>query len=416
MENHCNGCTGTWRWRKTGFKAAFWTGNGNSGHIIFRFLEQVPSFTRRFGLCRNWKRYIEAVTIFATVMELMLGQTRIYLDHAATTPVIPAAREAMADAMVRFANPSSPHQEGRAARAALEDARKRIAAALGWDGEVILTSGASEAIAIGLRGTDAMATSVEHDAVLAVAGPVCLPVTGDGYVDVQAIKSSARFAVQSVNNETGVIQGMEEIGDAVRDAGGILFADCSQSAGKLPLPYADLISVSAHKLGGPPGMGALLTRNLGLLSPTGGQEQGYRRGTENLPAAIGFAVALEAGFEWMENATRLRRMLETAIVDSGGIVVAPASNRLGTIGSYRMPGVAASSQLINFDMAGIAVSAGSACSSGTLKTSHVLSAMGWDTKSASEVIRVSFGSDTNESDIARFIEVWRSIATRVKAA
>jgi cysteine desulfurase len=349
-------------------------------------------------------------------MELMPGQTRIYLDHAATTPVIPAAREAMADAMLRWANPSSPHHEGRVARAMLEAGRQRIAAALDWDGEVILMSGASEAIAIGLRGTEAIATSVEHDAVLAVAGPVGLPVMDDGYVDVEVIKGSARFAVQSVNNETGVIQPMEQIGHAVRDAGGILFADCSQSAGKLQLPDADLISVSAHKLGGPPGMGALLTRNLGLLAPTGGQEQGYRRGTENLPAVIGFAVALEAGFGWMENAARLRRMLETAIVDSGGVVVAPASNRLATIGSYRMPGVAASSQLINFDMAGIAVSAGSACSSGTLKTSHVLSAMGWDTKSASEVIRVSFGPETNDADIARFIEVWRSIATRAKAA
>ncbi|MFN3619796.1 cysteine desulfurase family protein [Sphingorhabdus sp.] len=346
----------------------------------------------------------------------MPNQKRIYLDHAATTPIIPAAREAMADAMLRWANPSSPHQEGRAARFALEDARSRIALALNWDGEVILTSGASEAIALGLRSTAAVASSVEHDAVLAVAGPSRAPVTGDGYVDINTITGNCRFAVQSVNNETGVIQTMEDIAKAVREVGGILFADCSQSAGKLQLPDADMIAVSAHKLGGPPGMGALLVRNLGLLSPTGGQEQGYRRGTENLPATIGFAAALEAGFSWMENAARLRKMLEDALVDSGGEVVAAKSNRLATIGSYRMPGVAASSQLINFDMAGIAVSAGSACSSGTLKTSHVLSAMGWDKKSASEVIRVSFGPDTVESDIMRFLEVWRSIATRAKAA
>ena len=364
----------------------------------------------------NWKRYIEAVTIFATVMETMPDQTRIYLDHAATTPVIPAARAAMADAMMRWANPSSPHQEGRAARAALEDARRRIAAALDWDGEVILTSGASEAIALGLRGTAAVASSVEHDAVLAVVGPERLPVTDDGYVEDGAITGQRRFAIQTVNNETGVIQPMAEIATAVRDVGGILFADCSQSAGKLPLPDADLIAISAHKLGGPPGMGALLVRNLGLLSPTGGQEQGYRRGTENLPAVMGFAAALEAGFSWMENAFHLRKMLEGAVVESGGLVVAAASNRLATMGSYRMPGVAASSQLINFDMAGIAVSAGSACSSGTLKTSHVLGAMGWDEKSASEVIRVSFGADTNESEVARFIDVWRSIAKRAKAA
>jgi cysteine desulfurase len=346
----------------------------------------------------------------------MPDQARIYLDHAATTPIIPAAREAMADAMARWANPSSPHSEGRSARAALENARTRVAAALNWDGEVIFTSGASEAIAIALRAHDAIVSAVEHDAVLAVAGATRLPVGPDGYVDQNAIKGAARYAVQSVNNETGVIQPMAEIADIVRASGGILFADCSQSAGKMPLPDADLMCVSAHKLGGPPGMGALLVRNLGLLTPTGGQEQGYRRGTENLPAAIGFATALEAGFAWMENAVRLRDMLDAEITASGGIVVAEASNRLATIGSYRMPGVAASSQLINFDMAGIAVSAGSACSSGTLKTSHVLGAMGWDERSASEVVRVSFNADTSESDVARFLDVWRNIVIRAKAA
>ncbi len=346
----------------------------------------------------------------------MPDQARIYLDHAATTPIIPAAREAMADAMARWANPSSPHSEGRAARAALENARARVAAALNWDGEVIFTSGASEAIAIALRAHDAIASAVEHDAVLAVAGVTRLPVGPDGYVDLNAIKGAARYAVQSVNNETGVIQPMAEIADIVRANGGILFADCSQSAGKLPLPDADLMCVSAHKLGGPPGMGALLVRNLGLLTPTGGQEQGYRRGTENLPAAIGFATALDAGFAWMEKAVRLRDMLDAEITASGGIVVAEASSRLATIGSYRMPGVAASSQLINFDMAGIAVSAGSACSSGTLKTSHVLGAMGWDERSASEVVRVSFNADTSESDVARFLDVWRNIVIRAKAA
>ena len=346
----------------------------------------------------------------------MPDQARIYLDHAATTPVIPAAREAMADAMARWANPSSPHSEGRAARAALENARTRVAAALNWDGDVIFTSGASEAIAIALRGHDAIASAVEHDAVLAVTGATRLPVGPDGYVDLNAIRGAARYAVQSVNNETGVIQPMAEIADIVRANGGILFADCSQSAGKMPLPDADLLCVSAHKLGGPPGMGALLVRNLGLLTPTGGQEQGYRRGTENLPAAIGFATALDAGFAWMEKAVRLRDMLDAEITASGGIVVAEASNRLATIGSYRMPGVAASSQLINFDMAGIAVSAGSACSSGTLKTSHVLGAMGWDERSASEVVRVSFSADTSESDVTRFLDVWRNIVIRAKAA
>lgn len=376
----------------------------------------MPRSNRLFGLCRKLKRYIEAVTIFATVMEQMTQSPRIYLDHAATTPLLLAVRAAMADAMERWANPSSPHSEGRAARAALEDARARIKAALGWDGELILTSGASEAIALALRAQDAVASAVEHDAVLAVAGKTRLPVNADGYVEAGAIQAAARYAVQSVNNETGVIQPLPDILAAVRAVGGTLFADCSQSAGKLPLPEADLIAISAHKLGGPPGVGALLTRNLGLLQPTGGQEQGYRRGTENLPAAIGLAVALEAGFAWLAEAARLRAVLDAAVREAGGIVVADVSNRLATIASYQMPGAAASSQLINFDMAGIAVSAGSACSSGTLKTSHVLGAMGWDEKAASQVIRVSFGPETNAAHIDRFIDVWRGISARTKAA
>ena len=221
-----------------------------------------------------------------------------------------------------------------------------------------------------------------------------------------------RYAIQHANNESGVIQPLAELGEAIRAGGGLLFADCAQSAGKLPLPDADIIAVSAHKLGGPPGIGALLLRDLSLISPTGGQEQGYRRGTENLPAVMGFAAALEAGFGWMEEAARLRAKLDAAI----GAVVAHDSPRLATIASYRMPGISASSQLIGFDLAGIAVSAGSACSSGTLKTSHVLGAMGWDDKAASEVVRVSFGPTTCEADIDRFLSAWLAIKARAQAA
>ena len=373
-----------------------------------------------FGLCRNLKGYIEAVTIFATIMEsyaqFMPSQLRIYLDHAATTPVVAPARAAMIEGLEYWANPSSPHNEGRAARAALEDARRRIAAALDWNGEVIFTSGASEAIAMGLRSVDAVASAVEHDAVLACVVGQRIPVDAQGLIDPDAITASKRHAVQSVNNETGVIQPLEAIANAIQRYGGTWLADCSQSAGKLRLPDADLIAVSAHKLGGAPGIGALLVRNLGLLQPSGGQEQGYRRGTENLPAALGFAAALEAGFGWMAEADRLRAMLDMAIIDAGGAVIAQRSPRLATIASYRMPGVSASSQLIGFDMAGIAVSAGSACSSGTIKTSHVLEAMGCDSKAASEVIRVSFGPETSEAEILCFIEAWQSIATRAKAA
>lgn len=354
----------------------------------------------------------------------MASLPRLYLDHAATTPIIQPARIAMVEGIDRWANPSSPHSEGRAAKAALENARKRIATALGWNGEVIFTSGASEALSIALLRTQCdgqLVSSVEHDAVIRVS--ICtdyLPVEPNGQVNlaklselITAQKAACPLvAVQHVNNETGVIQPMEQIAALVREHNGVLLVDASQSAGKMPLPDADLIAVSAHKLGGPPGIGALLVRTFGLLSPTGGQEQGYRGGTENLPAVLGFAAALEAGDDWLERTRGLRTMLDLAIAEAGGNVVAGNSPRLATIASYHMPGVSASSQLIGFDMEGIAVSAGSACSSGTLKTSHVLSAMGWGVRQASEVIRVSFGPETNAADIKRFITVWRAIAAR----
>ena len=235
-------------------------------------------------------------------------------------------------------------------------------------------------------------------------------------VQLDAIAKGRRYAIQQVNNETGMIQPLAELGKIIREGGGLLVADCSQGAGKLPLPDADLIILSAHKLGGPPGLGALLLRDLSLLHPSGGQEKGYRRGTENLPAILGLAAALEAGFGWMDAVHQLRAKLDAAILAAGGQVVAATAPRLGTIGSYRMPGISASSQLISFDLAGIAVSAGSACSSGTLKTSHVLGAMGWDAKAASEVVRVSFGPQTSEADIDRFVAAWVTIRNRALTA
>jgi cysteine desulfurase len=323
----------------------------------------------------------------------------------------------MADALERWANPSSPHGEGRSARAALEDARRRIGQALGWDGEILFTSGASEAIGLALDGFDAVASGVEHDAVLSAVGDEArLPVDRDGIVKLSTIAKGRRYAIQQVNNETGVVQPLAQLGAQIREGGGLLVADCSQGAGKLPLPEADIIILSSHKLGGPPGLGALLVRDLGLLKPTGGQEKGYRRGTENVPAIIGFAAALEAGFAWLNETRRLRANLDTAIEAVGGQVVAKESPRLATIGSYRMPGVSASSQLISFDLAGISVSAGSACSSGTLKASHVLTAMGWDAKAAGEVVRVSFGPQTSEADIDRFVAAWIAIRERAGAA
>jgi cysteine desulfurase len=341
-----------------------------------------------------------------------MSESRIYLDHAATTPLLPEAREALLRGFAEWANPSSPHADGRRARAALEQARERIGAALGWTGEVILTSGASEALAIALtrcRLPLAAVSAVEHEAVLRHAdGVERLAVDGGGLVDPAAAARTGLVAVQQVNNETGVIQPLDAIAEAVRGAGGLLLADCAQSAGKLDLPPADLIALSAHKFGGPVGIGALLVRDWAMLAPSGGQERGYRAGTENLPGALAMAAALECDRGWLEAAAHQRRLLDTALdaLDAG--LVAYGRARIPTIGAYRMPGVAAAVQLIRFDGMGISVSAGSACSSGSLRTSHVLAAMG--VEGASEVIRVSIGYETHDSDIDGFLEAWREIA------
>lgn len=337
--------------------------------------------------------------------------TPLYLDHAATTPLLPAARAALAHGFAIWANPSSPHKPGRAARAALEDARARVKAALGWTGEVVFTSGASEALALALgRCVQPLAAvaCVEHEAVLRHAGTAArLPVDADGLVDPAACALAGLVAVQQVNNETGVIQPMAEIAAAVRGAGGVLLADCAQGAGKLALPDADLIALSAHKFGGPIGIGALLVRDWALLRPTGGQERGYRAGTENLPGALALAAALEEGAGWLDHAARLRARLDAAVLAGGGEIVAAGAERLAVIGGYRLPGMSANAQLIRFDAMGIAVSAGSACSSGSLRTSHVLEAMG--VAGAHEVIRVSLGRETSEADVDRFIAAWQAV-------
>lgn len=343
-----------------------------------------------------------------------MSQHRLYLDHAATAPLARPAREAMEHGWAIWANPSSPHAEGRAARAALEDARARVKAALGWTGEVLFTSGASEALALAITRCIqplVAVSAVEHDAVLRLAGEAArLPVDAAGLVDPAACACGGLVAVQQVNNETGVIQALDGVAKAVRGAGGLLLADCAQGAGKIALPDADLIAVSAHKFGGPVGVGALLVRELGRLKPTGGQERGYRPGTEALPLVLGMAAALEAGSGWLDEAARLRARLEAALVAAGGEIVAAQSPRLPAIGAVRMPGVASAVQLIRFDGMGIAVSAGSACSSGSLKPSHVLSAMG--VEGASEVIRVSLGRETGEADVDRFVAAWQAVAGR----
>lgn len=341
-----------------------------------------------------------------------MSAATLYLDHAATTPLLPAARDAMLEGFALWANPSSPHAPGRRARAALEEARARLKDLLGWSGEVVFTSGASEALALAIQRCAlplVAVSAVEHEAVLRHAGDARrLAVDPLGLVRPADCALPGLVAVQQANNETGVMQPMEAIADAARGAGGMLLADAAQGAGKLFLPDADLIALSAHKFGGPVGVGALLVRDWAMLRPTGGQERGYRGGTENLPGVLAMVAALAAGAEWLGRAVALRDRLDQAITAAGGISIAEETARVPSIAAYRMPGKSANAQLIRFDGMGIAVSAGSACSSGSLKTSHVLQAMG--VEGANEVIRVSIGRETSEAEIDRFIAAWREVA------
>lgn len=346
--------------------------------------------------------------------------------------MLPEAIEAVAQGMRRWANPSSPHAEGRAARAALEDARARIKVALGWDGELIFTSGASESIAIALgraQGGRRIVSAVEHDSVLRAAPDAeRLAVLANGQVDADAVDAILRragdrpvVAVQHVNSETGVVQPVGEFAAMVREAGGLLFADCAQSAGRLALPDADLIAVSAHKLGGPPGVGALLVRDPAMLVPGGGQERGYRGGTENLPGVLGFAAAIEAigsrsdGMaDWVRAHIAQRARLDAVIEEAGGVTICGRSPRSPLVASYLMPGMQSAAQLVRFDLAGFAVSAGSACSSGTLKASPVMQALRMDPAAAGQVVRVSFGQTTSAADIDAFAAAWTTMAHEAK--
>ena len=350
---------------------------------------------------------------------------RLYLDHAATTPVLPQARAALGRGLDAWANPSSPHGEGRASRALLEEARSTIADVLAWRHDVIFTSGASESVEIAAgraRLSRRAHSATEHAIVHHAMGEAStvIPVGPDGLVDEAALaailaQGPALVAIQHVNNETGIIQPLDRLAPLIRNAGSLLLADCAQSAGKLPLPDADLIAACAHKLGGPPGIGVLLVRDLATLEPTGGQEKGYRRGTADAPNALAFAAALAARPYDIEGLEALRARLEAGVRDLAGVVIGMDSPRLATIGAVALPGIASASLLVQFDLAGIAVSAGSACSSGAMKGSAVLAAMSVPANIAGSFIRVSFGSETSEPDVERFLVEWRRIYNRAKA-
>jgi len=354
------------------------------------------------------------------------SRTRIFLDHAATTSVLPEALAALERGYETWANPSSPHAEGRAARALLEEARSTVAEVLDWRHDVIFTSGASEAIemvAARARIAGRAHGATEHAIVPHAMGPNSrvIPVGPDGLIDEDALdavlaEGPALIAIQMVNNETGILQPLDRLASKIRDAGSMLLADCAQSASKFPLPDADFIALSAHKLGGTPGFGALLVKDLSTLEPVGGQEKGYRRGTQDAPSALAFAAALAARPYDMQRLAALRTRLDEGVKAAGGVVIGEESSRLPTIGAVSLSGGSSASLLVQFDLAGIAVSAGSACSSGKMKESAVLAAMGVTPEVAAGFLRISFGPNTSEDEVDAFLAEWARIASRQKAA
>jgi len=358
----------------------------------------------------------------------------VYLDHNATAPVRPAAAEAAAAAMQAVGNASSVHRFGRAARRRVEEAREQVAALVGADpAQIVFTAGGTEAnntVLAAYAGARVVVSAVEHDSVLrALDGAEILPVDGRGRVDLAALQAAlcrppapALVSVMLANNETGVIQPVPEIAEMAHAYGARVHCDAVQAVGKIPVDMArlgvDLMTLSAHKLGGPQGAGALVVADEAPLPAYlhgGGQERGYRAGTENVPAIAGFgAAAAEAAAERerMAELADWRDRMEAAAAARVPDVVRHGAGapRLPNTSCLGMPGLPAETQLMKLDLAGVAVSSGSACSSGKVHDSHVLTAMG--APEPGSAIRVSLGWSTAPADLDRFLAVWSDLAAK----
>ena len=378
-----------------------------------------------------------------------MPERRAYLDYNGSAPLTPVARAAMLAALDVDANPSSVHAEGRAARRIVEEARRSVAALAGAKPEhVVFTSGATEAATTLLTPDWRMGRAPLRMARLFVAASdhacllsggrfprelvTALPVHGDGQLDLDALRAAlaahdraeglALVAVHAANNETGVIQPIAEIGGIVAEAGGVLVVDAVQAAGRIPIDissgYGDYLILSSHKIGGPKGTGAIVGK-ADLMMPTplvtgGGQEKGHRSGTENLAGIAGFgAAAAEAlsGLADMGEVAGRRDAIEREIlsVAPGATIFGGGAPRLPNTTLFALPGIKAETAQIAFDLGGVALSAGSACSSGKVGPSHVLKAMGHADQAG---LRVSIGRSTREEDIATFVSALRELVER----
>ncbi|MGN8171421.1 cysteine desulfurase family protein [Agrobacterium sp. 22117] len=378
---------------------------------------------------------------------------RTYLDWNATAPLLPAVRDALLSALDLSGNPSSVHKEGRAVRAAVETARRDVAALVGAEAShVVFTSGATEAANLVLCPHFKMGRSplnISHLYVSAIEHPAVreggrfsrsavteVPVTEQGLLDIEALESLLSrhdralglpmVALMLVNNETGIIQPVKEAARLVHAAGGLLVVDAVQAIGRIPVEIealdADFLIVSSHKIGGPKGVGALVSRGEVMmplpLIHGGGQEKGHRSGTENTLAILGFGVAAKeaARMQKAESArlASLRTRLEDGMRVSAPDVIIHGADvaRVGNTTFFTLPGLKSETGQIAFDIEGVALSAGSACSSGKVGESHVLTAMGQDPKLGA--LRISLGHATTVDDIEKAVRAFSKIAGRRK--
>jgi cysteine desulfurase len=363
-----------------------------------------------------------------------MSAERAYFDWNASAPLRPDARDAMAAAMDVIGNPSSVHAEGRRARDVVETAREQVAAVVGAKpAEVVFTSGATEANAWALSGWDTIFLSrIEHDSVLAPAKAcgahlIDIPVGLDGRAKIGALErlfeapGRALVTLQMANNETGILQPVVEAVSFAREHGLSVHTDATQAAGRVPINFADLdvdlLSLSSHKIGGPKGAGALVIRDGVTIAPLitgGGQERRRRAGTENVAAIAGFGAAAYAAVKDLERVDDLadrRDAIERSLIGLAPecIVIGLSSPRLANTLCIAWRGKSAETLVIQLDLAGVAVSAGAACSSGKVGSSHVLEAMGLPADVAKSAIRVSLGLTTSDRDIERLLAAWRAM-------
>jgi cysteine desulfurase len=359
----------------------------------------------------------------------------VYLDHNATTTVRPEAVDAVAGTLTSVGNPSSVHAFGRQARRILEDARDAVAALTGAGAaEIVFTSGGTEAnnlALLGLPGRKVFVSAIEHPSVIDVfTGAVPIPVDAEGVVRLAALKELLAaepgpklVSVMLANNETGVLQPVAEIAKMAKEFGASVHCDAVQAAGKIPVDMkalgVDMLSVSAHKIGGPQGVGALVLAPGIKIEPRqrgGGQERRHRPGTENLPGIAGFgaaATAINEGRGNMAASTSMRDRLEAELrrLEPELVIFGAKADRLPNTSCLAVPGMPSEMLVPALDLEGIAISAGSACSSGKVRASHVLVAMDAG-EVANGAIRISFGWNSGDGDVARFIEAWGKIRAR----